>query len=63
MRKTAKQGGKLVATQTLMVSGDGRSETIQATYDAMGPDPVNLTTRFTRLVNGPKGSHLISYYV
>src|SRR5208337_1449574 len=58
--KTAKNSGKTVMEMKAVVSADGNSETEQRTMYGMGPHPIELTSKSSRVSAGPQGSHRLS---
>lgn len=60
VRKTVKKGGKTVADMKDVIAADGSSRTETQTVTGMMPQPVEVTTTYSRVVAGPKGSHSIS---
>lgn len=56
---TRKKGGKIVGTDTLTVSGDGKTLT-EKWVDYNGAKPASGTSISKRLTAGPSGSHAVS---
>jgi hypothetical protein len=58
--KTAKKSGKIVAAMKDVVAADGSSKTETQTVTGMMPRPVEVTTTYSRVAAGSRGSHSIS---
>ena len=59
--KTAKKkNGETVMKSSVVVSADGRTETETQTVFGMGPRPLELTSKSSRVSAGRPGSHLLS---
>ncbi|HEY0748111.1 MAG TPA: hypothetical protein VGD63_15530 [Steroidobacteraceae bacterium] len=58
--RTAKKAGRTIAEIKDVVSVDGTSKKSTQTVTGMMPQPVELTSTYSRVAAGPKGSHSVS---
>lgn len=58
--RTAKKDGKTIAEIKDVVSADGTSKTSTQTVTGMMPQPVELTSTYSRVAAGAKASHAVS---
>ena len=58
--KTAKKNGEVVMRSNSVVSADGSAMTEMQTVFGMGPNPLELTSKSSRVAAGRPGSHLLS---